>query len=275
MEYITYIVTHPGQAHRDDFLAVAIALALEGNIAVYRREPTPKELEDPAVLVLDVGGRHEPEKNNFDHHQRGRDELPECALSLYLQARGLDEIFKLRPWYRSTILMDATGPGNTAKALELPRFPFELSSPIEGALIEQFEKRTEFSDDLLDLLWFIGATVLSNAKQAMEDYKSALETVKTVEIKGVLALVWESTIPKQSQAVRDAVYPTAGLSLSHDDRGAGWSLYRFNDCPCVDFSRLEGKPEVSFAHKGGFIAKTHKRFELSEAIALCGEAVSR
>lgn len=57
------IVTHGGAAHRDEFIAVCIAYARHGAIeAVYRREPTEAEMEDPTCLVLDVGGRMEPEK---------------------------------------------------------------------------------------------------------------------------------------------------------------------------------------------------------------------
>jgi hypothetical protein len=76
MVEINYAVTHSGPAHRDDVLSVALALSLEGNIPVYRRNPTPEELDSPNVLILDTGERHEPELNNFDHHQLEDEDNP-------------------------------------------------------------------------------------------------------------------------------------------------------------------------------------------------------
>ena len=44
-------------------------------------------------------------------------------------------------------------------------------------------------------------------------------------------------------------------TVTQDDRGDGVSLFRRKDHPRVDFSLLEGRGGVVFAHKGGFIAK--------------------
>jgi hypothetical protein len=48
-------------------------------IEVERRNPTQAELQDPTILVGDVGMELNPNKNNYDHHQDK--ELP-CALAL-------------------------------------------------------------------------------------------------------------------------------------------------------------------------------------------------
>ncbi len=56
--------------------------------------------------------------------------------------------------------------------------------------------------------------------------------------------------------------------------GKGWSLYRFNDHPAVDFSVLEGDPAILFAHKGGFIAKTSARLHIDEVLSLVERAIS-
>jgi len=68
---ITRIIVHPGIFHADDVFACAWLRHLGCDAPVDRRVPTPEELEDPAVLVADIGGRHEPALMNFDHHQRG------------------------------------------------------------------------------------------------------------------------------------------------------------------------------------------------------------
>jgi hypothetical protein len=115
--------------------------------------------------------------------------------------------------------------------------------------------------------------MVSSAKQFVEKIRVLAEMVKVVEIKGLKALVFETTDITGSQDLRDREYPDAAASLSWDDRGAGWSLYRFNDHQSVDFSILESDPAVSFAHKSGFIAKTLVRLTLDEALALVARAV--
>jgi hypothetical protein len=97
--------------------------------------------------------------------------------------------------------------------------------------------------------------------------------VKVVDVKGVKALVFETTDTTGSQDLRDRDHTDAAVSLSWDERGNGWSLYRFNDDPRIDFSVLEGDSAISFAHKGGFIAKTITRLSLEEALALVARAV--
>ena len=41
-----------------------------------------------------------------------------------------------------------------------------------------------------------------------------------------------------------------------DRRGGGYGLSRYNDNPAFDFTRIEGEPDVHFAHARGFVAKT-------------------
>ena len=81
---IKYVVIHKGDAHRDEFLALGIALhsgLIDKDTPTYREDLTPVDLKDPRILVLDVGREHSPIHNNFDHHQLDRGTL-ECAMSL-------------------------------------------------------------------------------------------------------------------------------------------------------------------------------------------------
>lgn len=41
-----------------------------------------------------------------------------------------------------------------------------------------------------------------------------------------------------------------------DRRGDGYGIARYEDHPKLDFSRVEGEPDVHFAHKSGFMLKT-------------------
>ena len=79
------IVTHGGLPHMDDIMACATAYALgvPHDAVIERRNLKPGELESMTVLVLDVGGVHDPEHLDFDHHQRSREEEPKCAFKLF------------------------------------------------------------------------------------------------------------------------------------------------------------------------------------------------
>ena len=87
---ISSIITHPGGAHKDDFLACSVFLH-DHPVSIFRREPNDSDLLDSSIAVLDVWGHHEPEKFNFDHHQFPREHVPTCALSLVLQYLGIYE----------------------------------------------------------------------------------------------------------------------------------------------------------------------------------------
>ena len=62
------------------------------------------------------------------------------------------------------------------------------------------------------------------------------------------------------------------LVISLDRRSEGWRLYRYDGAP-VDFSLISNCPEIEFAHKSGFLAKTKERLPIDELIALVSKAV--
>jgi hypothetical protein len=53
---------------------------------------------------------------------------------------------------------------------------------------------------------------------------------------------------KLDSVIAAIVYP--------DRRGGGFGIGRYEDHPGLDFSRVEGQPDVHFAHKSGFMCKT-------------------
>lgn len=268
------VVTHPGAAHRDDLLAVAIALAHYGCVPVFRRDPTEEELRDPDVLVLDCGGRHEPEVSNFDHHQLPRDAEAECALSLFVRYLGLEAEFKLQPWWEITKVLDAKGPFVAAKALGLDKLPEELSSPVEGTLTRWFASEDRFDcwgygdtpggeakhwHPLLEALWSLGQQLLADVKAYADMYARIRELVRVVEVDDLDCFigteVLSPTLAAALNRFRDLEHPQVAVSIMKSDRdGESWVLYRYDDHPRVDFSRLSGD-QVVFAHKSGFVAK--------------------
>jgi len=80
------VITHNGPYHADDVLAVAFLkyYAVKKIIWVERRQPTPEELDNPLVFVLDIGGIYNPSKKNFDHHNNGETRSTVYQLCKYL-----------------------------------------------------------------------------------------------------------------------------------------------------------------------------------------------
>jgi hypothetical protein len=276
MVEINYAVTHSGPAHRDDVLSVALALSLEGNIPVYRRNPTPEELDSPNVLILDTGERHEPELNNFDHHQlEDEDGQPECALSLYLRSRGLEDIFDLQRWYLPTILLDAKGPYQTSKIINLNRFPFELVDPLGLAIVSLFGSYFgTVSTETLGILKVLGDQILTATKKFADQIFHLERVCEIFEVDGLKVLVLKTTDITASQEFRNRNHPDAVASVSWDNRGSGWALYRFSShCP-VDFSVLTQNTEIIFVHRDGSLAKTHRRLPLEDVLLLVSKSIT-
>ena len=123
MSEITEIITHPGGAHKDDFLACCLIAHLH-RAPITRREPSPEDLDDPHTAVIDVGGIHDPALQNFDHHQFPRDHPPVCALTLVLQSLDVyDEALLLCDWLPTAEYLDTRGPNDTATWLGIERQP--------------------------------------------------------------------------------------------------------------------------------------------------------
>jgi len=66
---IEQIIVHPGIFHADDVFAAVAASIIAPKAAIIRKDPTPDELDNPNIIVLDIGFRYDPSKNCFDHHQ--------------------------------------------------------------------------------------------------------------------------------------------------------------------------------------------------------------
>ncbi len=268
---IKRILTHPGGAHKDEFLACSVMIALHA-APVVRREPTADDLADPSVCVIDVGGQHDPIRNNFDHHQLPRDGVPTCALSLVLQHLGLYEDARLAfEWLETAEWFDVQGPTRTAEWLGVERRVIsQLNSPIDIAMLRHFagSNAWDHGDPLYEMMQFLGDDMvfyLQTLRKRMENIadSSELWTVEVGEEK-FSALF----LPRQDQMADE---PSMGLGqyvylrglekqvaalIYPDRRSAGYGLSRFQDHPRLDFTRTKGNSDVHFAHAGGFVAKT-------------------
>ena len=267
---IQLIVTHPGGAHKDDFLACSLLAHLHG-VSIQRREPTDEDLANPSICVVDVGGAHDPELNNFDHHQFPRDAPPLCALSLVLQSMGLyEDALSFCAWLRPAEWLDTLGPNETAKLMEIPREALSaLNSPVDITLLNRFANHTELKPEnpIYQVMCMVGEDIvnyLTSLRQRL-DYLKEHGQYWTVETDGepIVALFLEKsdTIADdpsfgiyafiesegKEEEVQALIYP--------DRRGAGYGLTRYNDSQSLNFSQIESLDEVRFAHKRGFVAK--------------------
>ena len=288
---INYIVTHAGRAHLDDLMSVSIALylilrlrqdhELSPIIKVHRRDPREEELEDPSVLVLDVGGRHEPEKANFDHHQLPRDAAPSCAASLLLQyvlgPERFEEVYKAFAWIKNMMILDSKGPYVLAKELDVSKDAlFGLNSPVQSVLLDLFEQKTVLGPEVLTyMLTDIGKQVLLELCEFSKQLEVGRNCVRCVSVGDVSGIVIPETVPSK---VSDAIRAEQGgkaiaFLIGPDDRGDGLFLFRYDDDPRLDFTLVEGDENVTFAHKGGFIAKTVSK-DMDIAMSLVERALT-
>ncbi|MEJ1972950.1 MAG: MYG1 family protein [Lacunisphaera sp.] len=276
MTSFTTILTHPGSAHKDEFLACCVLLATMP-CPIVRREPADADLADPATAVIDVGHRHEPALNNFDHHQFPDDAAPTCALSLVLQHLGL---YAGRP----RVLRVA----RTRRVVRLPR-P-QRHRPLAGhrardrlqtlladrrhavaPLRRRDQARARRTAVGNDCVWSAPICSTTSAptrarltfigRHAQLWSLDGLVTASN-QVPQVLFLPRTDPLPEEPSAGLDRYVTEQGLDervvalVAPDRRSGGYGLSRHRDHPRLDFTRIKAEPDVHFAHLRGFVAKT-------------------
>ena len=264
---LTLILTHPGGSHKDELLACSLLAAVH-RVPIVRREPTAEDLADPTIAVVDVGGEHAPERNNYDHHQFPADHPPVCALSLVLQHLGVyEDARQFCDWLEPAEWFDTRGPNVTAKWLGVDRATMnKLNSPIDVTVLRRFAKakRLEPGEPLWEILSYIGADLIEYLRELRSrlDYIAQQAQIWTVDDHEILFLPRTDPMPDEPSAGIDRYLATIGKEQSvaaliyPDRRGSGYGLSRHNDNPLYDFTRIEKEPDVHFAHARGFVAKT-------------------
>lgn len=267
----TTILTHPGSAHKDEFIASCILIA-EAPAPIVRREPADTDLADPATLVLDVGHRHEPALNNFDHHQLPRDHAPTCSISLVLQALGLyADAREFLDWLEPAEWFDCRGPNETARRLGIERdIVNKLNSPIDGALLRRFASSATLSpgEPLWEMMRLVGEDILGHLRGLRRRLEHIARHAERWPLPGagagleILHLPRTEPLADDPSAGVDRYLASTGLlgkviaTVCPDRRGAGYGLSRVRDDARLDFTRIANEPDVHFTHAGGFVAKT-------------------
>ena len=271
----TTILTHPGSAHKDDFLACCVLLA-HAPAPILRREPTAEDLQNAATVVVDVGDSHDTKLNNFDHHHLPDDADPVCALSLVLKALNLyEDARSFCDWLEPAEWFDCRGPNATAKLLNVPRAAVnQLSSPIDGTMLRCFAAKSRHAagEPLWEMMRQVGQDLLDYLRnlRARLDFIEQHAELWTLQVNEgalesapqVLFLPRTDPLPAEPSSGIDRYIVEKGLNnivvaiVSPDRRGSGYGLSRHRDRPHFDFTKITEEPDVHFAHKRGFVAKT-------------------
>lgn len=280
------IVVHGGNAHLDEVVACSLALVAEYHCktiptmnampTIARRGPTAEELEDPMVLVLDVGGRHEPAKGNYDHHQMPR-ENRDSAMVLLAKDTCLPDgtdlatvMKKLFPWFEARSIVDCQGPFAAAKEAGVEwKTVDKFRGPAEDMLLKAFVDATDkdrykvvepLAYMIIDAIRGYDKLLRLRNSFVDENGESLDDTLKRLGVYAV-AEDFRGIDGKLIDTAGDVVLDEcrAEIVVFDDNRGDGWTVLRRNDSPKFDFAKCAEIPGVLFAHKGGFIAKTKEK----------------
>jgi len=272
------IVSHPGSAHKDDFLSVSVLLATLEHAEIFRREPTEEDLNDPDTYVVDVGLELAPERHNFDHHQ---DRSLPCAFHLVMQHLGHhDAAMLMFAWYPHMSMMDVRGPYRTAEHLGVDSSVlFASSSPIDGYIISTFASLESLNaqNPLYDLMKSLGENMIALIGRKMgrlERLKSEAEVIEIKHLKAVASDIDNSPKLAMELYLRFLDDEDIVMSITPSNRGEGWELLRLGDNTIVDFRVIENNQEIRFVHGSGFLAKTHTRLPMEEVVELACMAIT-
>ena len=287
------IIVHGGNAHLDDFAATAEALVarlwdwdysgegiekVAAETVIERRDPTPAELDDPEIVVLDVGGRLDDSKACYDHHQLPRG-TRECAMTLFARsvplpgnAKGTlyEAMARLYPWYETRAALDSCGPFATAKekGVEWPTVeaflgPFEdivLNAFIEAAPETRAQVVLPLARDILAKL------------DAERKVSAAIERWTTAQ--SVDVIDFTKADPADVDVVSDAILSPVpnGVAVFRDKRGPGYAILRIKDDPRVDLSKAKEMACMAFCHANGFYATTREPVQRATLADILGTA---
>jgi hypothetical protein len=265
------ILTHPGGAHKDEFLACSVLVALEP-VRIVRRDPTAADLADPAICVVDVGHGHDPALNNFDHHQLPVDQPPTSALSLVLKHVGIyEDAREFCEWLETAEWFDCRGPIETAAWLGIDSAVLpKLDSPIDRTLLKRFSlaREVQRGEPLWEILRMIGDDLLTYVRTLRERLEYLAQHAQFWDVPNGAGSMKILFLPRKEPLLDDPGFgmdrfierraltaEIAGL-VYPDRRGSGYGLSRFRDDPRLDFTRIAAAQDVHFAHARGFVAKT-------------------
>jgi hypothetical protein len=271
------LIVHRGKSHVDDIISTSLVLGAFPalNFPVFRKDPTPEELNNPDIWVVDVGGIYNPDISAFDHHGLSRDpDQVECGYTLVSKHLNIHpHMCQYYRWYKEWSVIDHLGPYYWAGSKDVNWDDVSgLLNPLAELLheeFESFENEVEMPETLKAKLRNLGINLIREAVEFQQFCESQRENAIS-EVKGVKIYHPQGTEEELAtyalKWATDGCGATGGVLVVPDDRGEGWTLLRINNDSAIDFSKLENHEDVEFAHKGGFIAKTRTKGEYTHLV---------
>lgn len=252
------IITHPGSAHFDEFLAISMILGKFPNeeFEIERKIPTEEELNDPTIWVIDIGNRYEPSNLNFDHHQ---DNNLDCSFSLIAKHFNIEnqarEIFK---WWDFKNQTDLLGIKSAGEKNNIPIDKIECcQSPIEDIIIYRFSTHPE---RLLSFMRLFGEGIFNAINEKKLQF--ALFDNSLIEsINEKFSYLYIGNYSTKFLNLWLEKHPEIIIILVDDDRFDGYKLQRVNvGEKIIDFQKIiHLEQEIAFVHNTGFLAVTSEK----------------
>jgi hypothetical protein len=269
--------THGGfTAHSDEFITTCVLLYyifsnFNKYLPIVRGIPTTEEMTDPDIIIWDIGGVYDANSWRFDHHMKEFTGQCVSSLSLVLDKIDTEKMFKPTrfDWLETLCNIDNNGPFQTAKDLGCDsKIIFKLQSPVTGYALSRFAestiftntKNSEFYFTMMDIgkyLWTTARDLETRCQYFL--HNSTINSLPSTNLKYITHNGTEHPSFGMDIYLRESMGEphSVACSVTKDDRGPGLTLYRFNDNPQVDFSRITSRDLVSFIHEStGFICKT-------------------
>lgn len=270
----TKIIVHNGASHFDEFLAIALIMGKFYGLdfVIERKNPSEAELEDPNIWCVDVGGRYEPQKLNFDHHQDLR--LP-AAFGLVAKHFNIHkDMRKSHNWWEVHSVMDRKGPFEVSSRLGIDyKTLLCVTNPFVGFMLRKFAENPN-SSSIKELMKDFGYSLIKNLERekSMFAYFNRCETIKLNDKHTFVlnpskdyfgAEKWIETQPTK-----------ISIMVSYDDRGEGWVFMRMRNNLGVDFTKISSDPRMLFVHKTGFIGKTKTLISIEQVKELLLKSIT-
>lgn len=274
-------VTHNGAFHTDDlFATAALSILNNGNIKIIRtRDP---EIFKKADYLYDVGGENIPEKNKFDHHQKGgggvrKNGIPYASFGLVWKAYGEQicgnkEIAE-RIDRKIVEPIDATDEGFDIYESKIKDvFPYSVEaiflseSPTwkesTANIDEIFFKQVDKAVVLLKREITIAKDDISGINTLLEDYKNSKDKKIVISNTDFPRYLLQDTLSRLSEPIY-LVYPSSKSNLwkveaikkspetmeSRKYFPESWRGFTNGDQKLKD---VTGIPDVVFCHQNGF-----------------------
>lgn len=271
------IITHTGSRHLDDFLGLVFAIKYAQDnhqkfVIDYSDKISPSYLINHKCIIIDVGGRYEPDKHNFDHHF---DQTLPCSAILVMN-KLLPELakeLKDNPVLAYIDTLDKFGPKEASQKHNVPlsselalkiRVFLEYANPILHndiiiSTLKESKDFVEWIEKIYEAIPSLQQKISEYQQKSQEEKQKKLESLKnkiTVsQYKGITYLVCNDAINGVTRELFENY--NAHVIICVNDRNSNQtSIIRnsFADeeiIKRIDLSRYD--ENVVFRHNSGFI----------------------